>query len=319
MKKIHIITLVLVLLWVVTGCGNQANSDQKTTNLTMGVEPWIGYGPWWIADKKGIFKKNGLNVKITTFKQDSDINAAFASDKIKVANIASHTAIKMKGNNGIDLKSIVFLDESQTADAVISTKKYQSLDQLKGKKVAFEEGTTSDLLFRQALKAHHLTITDFKIVYMPASDAGLALSSGKVDAAVTYEPYIASITAKNASIHSIYTAKQSAGLISDVAAVKQSYLAKNKSIKSKLQKSWKESLSYWEKHKKEGNAIIAEATGTPSDQLPTILKGLKFFSLEEQKDRQDELLKGYENIEKILLAQKTLKKAIDVSELLDMK
>ena len=29
--------------------------------IKMGIEPWLGYGQWHIAAKKGLFKKVGLN------------------------------------------------------------------------------------------------------------------------------------------------------------------------------------------------------------------------------------------------------------------
>ena len=29
-------------------------------SLAMGTEPWIGYGPWWIAKAKGFFQKEGF-------------------------------------------------------------------------------------------------------------------------------------------------------------------------------------------------------------------------------------------------------------------
>ncbi|RYL96241.1 transporter substrate-binding domain-containing protein [Sporolactobacillus sp. THM7-7] len=315
------IGFILLFLLLITGCssgGNGQSSGNKKMDLKMGTEPWIGYGPWWIAEEKGIFKKNGINMEITMFKQDADINAAFASDKIQFANIASHTAMKMIANNDINLKTIVFMDESATADAVITTSKYKDLESLKGKKVAFEEGTTSDLLFRQAIKEQGLTPKDFNVVYMAASDAGLALISHKVDAAVTYEPYIAEIVKKDKSVHRIYTGKDSPGLISDMTAVKADYLEDHPDIKTKMQKVWDEAMDYWKAHPEEGNQIIANATGTSDDELPTILEGVKFFTVNEQKKSLDsgELEKGLDNIKSILDGQKQLKKDVDTHNIL---
>lgn len=324
-RKLSVAGLLLLVLLLVAGCGNNASSSssggKKLVDLQMGTEAWIGYGPWWIAKEKGIFKKNGINANIVMFKQDSDINAAFASDKVQVANIASHTAMRMAANNAIDLKSIVFMDQSMTADAMITSAKYKSLSALKGKKVAYEEGTTSDLLFHQAVKTQGLKPSDFKVVYMAASDAGLALLSGKVDAAITYEPYISSIIAKDKTVHSIYSGEQSPGLISDMTVVKSSYLKAHPEMKAKLQKVWSEAMTYWKAHPSEGNKIVADATGTSAGDLPTILKGIKFYTLSDQKQAAEsgDLDKALTNIKNILTQQKELKKNISIKELLSIQ
>src|SRR6266568_702943 len=59
--------------------------------IKMGIEPWLGYGQWQIAAKKGIFKQMGLDdVQIVNFTTDADINAALAAGQLNCANIATH-------------------------------------------------------------------------------------------------------------------------------------------------------------------------------------------------------------------------------------
>ncbi|WAH61722.1 ABC transporter substrate-binding protein (plasmid) [Pseudomonas silvicola] len=65
-----------------------------------------------------------------------------------------------------------------------------SVKELKGKQVAYEEGTTSDILLRSALASAGLSFSDIKPVPMPAASAGSAILAGRVPVAVTYEPYL---------------------------------------------------------------------------------------------------------------------------------
>lgn len=297
-----------------------ASSESETISFKMGVAPWIGYGPWWIAAEKGIFEKHGLDVTVENFNQDADINAAFASKNIQAANIATHTAIKMVGNNDLALKGIVFLDESQKADAILASSKIGTVADLKGKKVAFEEGTTSDLLLRQALAENNIKPDEVTFVYMPASDAGLALLSGKVDAAVTYEPYISTIKSKG-DVKMLYSGENSPGLISDITVVDADFLSKHPDVKEKLQKVWDETLTYWKANQEEGNKILAEKSGITASELPVILEGLKFFTLADQQQLADsgELMKAAENIQGILTGQTALKKQVDLKSMLQIK
>src|SRR3954468_9210294 len=62
--------------------------------IKMGIEPWLGYGQWHIAAKKGLFKKVGLeSVEIVNFTTDADIDAALAAGQLQCGNIATHTAM----------------------------------------------------------------------------------------------------------------------------------------------------------------------------------------------------------------------------------
>ncbi|TIU39360.1 MAG: ABC transporter substrate-binding protein, partial [Mesorhizobium sp.] len=65
-------------------------------SFKIGIEPWLGYGQWHVAEAKGLFKASGLSdVQIVNFTEDKDINAALASGQLDAANIATHTAMGM--------------------------------------------------------------------------------------------------------------------------------------------------------------------------------------------------------------------------------
>ncbi|MTT31154.1 transporter substrate-binding domain-containing protein [Terrilactibacillus sp. BCM23-1] len=321
-KLIGFIAVLSLVLTMLAGCNSKGTSSGgDTPTYKMGLLPWTGYAPWYIAEETGLFKKYKINVKLVSFKQDADLNAAFASDDIQLANIASHTALRMVGQNGLDIKSIVFLDESTKADAMITSGKYQSFADLKGKKVAYEEGTTSDLLFKQALKDNNLTSKDFQVVLSSAADAGIALASNKVDAAVTYEPYISEIKNKNKDVHAVYSGSDAPGLISDMTVAKSSFLKENPKLQDKLEKVWQEALDYWKKNPDKGNEIVAKGTGSAVEDLPPILEGIKFFSIDEQQQLMDsgDLTKNIEKIKGILSSQEKFKHDVNVQNILAIK
>ena len=157
--------------------------------LRIGTQPWLGYGPWWIAQEKGFFAARGVNVQLINFIQDQDINAALASRRLDGANIATHTAINFI-DRGVDIRLVLLMDASYEADAIIADASIKSIKDLRNKRVAFEEITTSDLLLTYALRENGMSKSDIRPVPMPAADAGTALIAGRVDVAVTYEPYL---------------------------------------------------------------------------------------------------------------------------------
>ena len=189
-------------------------------DIKMGIEPWLGYGQWHIAAKKDLFKQAGLGtVEIINFNTDADINAALAAGQLQCGNIATHTAMNFIAA-GLPLKIVALLDVSKTADAMISDGSVTDIKGLKGKQVAYEEGTTSDILLNYALSQNGMTIADIEKVPMPASDAGAALIGGKVPVAVTYEPYLTLAMNQNPKVKMVYSAGENPGLISDVFVVR---------------------------------------------------------------------------------------------------
>ena len=150
------------------GAADAIPSKPEPGPLKMGIEPWLGYGQWYVAAEDGIFEQHGLSkVEIVNFTEDKDINAALASGQLDAANIATHTAMGMIAA-GLPVKVVMLLDFSLSADAIIAGKDIKTMADLKGKSVAFEQGTTSDILLNYALAQNGMTLADVKPVPMPA-------------------------------------------------------------------------------------------------------------------------------------------------------
>jgi len=251
--------------------------------IKMGIEPWLGYGQWHIAAKKDYFKQVGLeSVEIINFNTDADINAALAAGQLQCGNIATHTAMNFIAA-GLPLKIVALLDVSKTADAMVSDGSVTDIKGLKGKQVAYEEGTTSDILLNYALSQNGMTIADIEKVPMPASDAGSALIAGKVPVAVTYEPYLTLAMQQNPKVKMIYSAGENPGLISDVFVVREEFLKEKPGQIVALLKAWDLALADYRKDTAGGRAIIAQAVGAKPEELATAFEGVVYYSLAENK------------------------------------
>lgn len=257
-------------------------SKPEAGTFKLGVEPWLGYGLWHVAADKGFFKDQGVDVNIVNFTQDKDINAALASGDLDGASIATHTAMAMAAA-GLPIKIVMLLDISNEADAILAGKDITSIKDLKGKQVAFEQGTTSDILINYALAANGMTIADIEVVPMPASDAGAALIAGRVPVAVTYEPYLTMARNQNKDVKLLFTAGTDPGLISDVLVVRDDVVKSKPGQIRALVQAWAAAYTDYEKNKTADRAIISKAVGASPDELATAFDGVKYFSLAENK------------------------------------
>src|SRR5699024_8409729 len=234
MRKSLLAIIITAFALIIAACssddtsktdGNDDTASDELVKVRMAGQPWVGNGPAWIAEELGIDEKHGIELETISFEQDSDMNAALASGDVDVGNLATHTTIRMQSTHDLNPEAIIFIDESEEADAIIASGDIQSIADLKGQKVAFEEGTTSELLLQQALSEEDMTLDDIEAVFMPAAQAGLAMISGDVEIAVTYAPYINEVLDRKEAdgFHLLYTGKESPGLISDLVVAKAIY------------------------------------------------------------------------------------------------
>lgn len=289
--------------------------------IKMGIEPWLGYGQWHIAARKDHFKANGLDdVEIVNFTTDADLNAALAAGQIQCGNIATHTAMAFAAA-GLPIKIVMLLDVSMTADAMLTDGSVASVKDLKGKQVAYEEGTTSDILLNYALSQNGMTVADIQKVPMPAADAGSALIAGRVPVAVTYEPYLTLARAQNDKVTMLYSAGENPGLISDVFVVREDFLAAKPGQVLALLKSWDAALADYKADTAGGRAIISEAVGAKPEELATAFDGVIYYSLAENKTELsgDFVNKVVPEVEAAAAKAGLLTRDVDLATLIDTR
>jgi NitT/TauT family transport system substrate-binding protein len=173
------------------------------------------------------------------------------------------------------------MDLAFEADAILAGQDVSSITDLKGKTVAFESGTTSDLLINYALKENGLTISDIEHVPMGASEAGLALIAGRVDAAVTYEPYASKALSQDDGFKVVYTAAEKPGLISDMLTASSEWIEANPDAVQGLIRAWDDSINFIRENPEEGGALIAKAVGSPMEEFEPAFEGVRLYNVAE--------------------------------------
>lgn len=266
--------------------GKQASADDDMS-IALATQPWLGYGQWYVAKDQNIFAKNGIkSVKITNFTADKDVNAALASGHVDVADVGSQTALQLIAA-GLPVKIIMLEDESMTADGILANKDITSIKDLKGKRIGYEPGATSDILLHSAIKSAGLTWTDFTPAPMDADVVGAALIAGRLDIGVSYEPYISAALKQNPNLYMIYSGKSVPGLISDVLVAREDVIKNKPKALKALVKSWADSVKYYQSNPAAAQAIIAKGIGATPEELKTAFDGLHYYSGEENRTDLD--------------------------------
>jgi len=255
----------------------------ESGEFKLGSTPWLGAGLWEVADKNDLYTRQGLEaVNIAYFSLDSDMNAALAAGQLDAGVLATQTALNFLAA-GLPIKIVALLDASTTADAIVSDGSVKTISDLKGKKVAYEEGSTSEILLSFALSRHGMTLADVEKVPMPAADAGAALVAGQVPVAVTYEPYLTVAAQQNSAVQTLFTAGENPGLISDVLVVRNEVIAERPGQIAAMIKAWDAAYKLYHADTKASRAIIAKAEGVEPEELETAFDGVIYYFCRRQQ------------------------------------
>ncbi|WP_160725912.1 ABC transporter substrate-binding protein [Bacillus sp. USDA818B3_A] len=286
MKKGLVLFCSLMLLFALTACGkDQASGStegkKSSEPLKVTLPTWTGYGPLFLAQEKGFFKKNGIDVDLSIVEGLAERKQALASGKIDGMATALDVQVTLAASN-IPVQVVWVLDDSNGGDGILVKNNIKSVKDLKGKKVAFEVGSTSHMLALTALKQGGLTEKDVEVVQMSAGDAGAAFAAGKVDAAVTWEPWLSKGSAANGKI--LLTTKDLPGIIVDTVSFKEDVIKNRPDDVKAFVKAMGEAMAYWKDHKDEADEIMAKGLKIDTKEFVGTESGLKFFTKEENKE-----------------------------------
>jgi NitT/TauT family transport system substrate-binding protein len=170
-------------------------TGQDLPKVTVAMSGWTGFAPLSLAEKAGLFKKQGVDATIKFIPQ-KDRHLAIASGDVQCAATTVETWIVWNAN-GVPTKQVVQLDKSYGADGMVVRNTIAKVSDLKGKTVAASSpGTAPYFTLAWMLKKNGLTVKDVTVVNLEPGPAAQAFVAGQNDAAMTYEPYLSTVRDK---------------------------------------------------------------------------------------------------------------------------
>ncbi|MFD2369149.1 ABC transporter substrate-binding protein [Brevibacillus sp. GCM10020057] len=260
--------------------GNTAAAPAAKTPLKVTLPTWTGYGPLFLAKEKGIFEKHGLDVELSIIEGLAERKQALAGGQVDGMATALDVQVTLAAS-GVPMQVVWLLDDSHGGDGIIAKNDIKTVADLKGKKVAFEQGSTSHMLILTALKQAGLTDKDVEMVQMSAGDAGAAFVAGKVDAAVTWEPWLSKASQANGKI--LLSTKELSGIIVDTVGFKKDVIEQRPDDIKAFVAAMAEAMDYWKEHTDESNEIMAKGLKIDLAEFTGTVPGLKFMNKDDNK------------------------------------
>lgn len=261
------------------GSGTSSGSGAYAGTITLGMSSWIGYAPLYVAQEKGFFKKEGADVKIETIQSAGDRKAALASNKIQgmASTVDTHVMTK---SAGVDITQVLALDTSSGGDGVVSKKTISTFKDLKGKTVALDTtGGASYFWFCYLLTKNGMTLSDVTVQNMGAGDAGAAFVANKVDAAVTWQPWLTK--AQGTSFGKVLvSSSETPGIIVDSLGLRSDFVKKYPKSVQAIVNGWYDALAYAKTNSDDANTIMGKAMGETQTEFAAQLSDVTFYDKE---------------------------------------
>ena len=218
MKKLTALLLALVMMLGLAACGGKPAAESKAPDpskevtqseapaeskepepakpdpITLRIGYMANYASLWgvlSTIEQGFFEEEGITIELTPFQDGPSEIAAMEGGSIDLAYIG-------KGAHKLCIqgKAIIFAPSSvHTTDKVVVLpgSGIESVADLKGKKIAFNSGSSSESTLDNALKVGGLTREDVILNDLSIDNIVPAAVSGSIDAAVCWNPYSAQI------------------------------------------------------------------------------------------------------------------------------
>lgn len=203
-KNLLILCLCICSLFI-AACTSQTDekandsSSANTSDITLkiGLMPDIDSIPFIIAEEKGFFKEEGVNVELQHFKSAMDRDSALQSGNLDGC-ISDMLAAGFAKSGGFDVKITSRTDGNYCLIAG-SANTATELKNMQGQNISVSKNTIIEFVLDQMLAQNQMTDADINKTVIPQIPTRLEmLQNGKLDAAVLPEP-MGSIAVKNGS------------------------------------------------------------------------------------------------------------------------
>ena len=306
-KLLSMLLVGVTAMSMLAGCGGSSEEPKKEDTKTeakddkeekkeldvVNVAYMPNYASLWVvttAKEKGYFEEQGIEVKMTKFDDGPTEIAAMESGSMDVAYIGpgAHT-LAIQGN----------------VDCVMGLKSHgvNSLEDLKGKKVAYASGTSSETILLRALDSVGLTMDDIEAYNMEVTNMPSAMISGSIDACAPWSPNTKVITDELGDDAQVFVSNAD---FSDIAADPASwvcmpeYAEKNKDLLVRFTKALYKAMDFGAKEEnfEEVAGYVANETKTDVETaMGQTTDGAWLTSEELLKGVEDGSVKGYYEIQ----------------------
>ncbi|MGI4855619.1 MAG: putative urea ABC transporter substrate-binding protein [Janthinobacterium lividum] len=229
---------------------------------------YAGWMPWGEAKAQGIIskwaKKYGIHIDVVQLNDYVESINQYTAGKFDGCAMTNMDALTIPATGGVDSSAIIISDFSNGNDGVLVKGQGKTVADLKGHPINLVQFSVSHYLLARALETAKLSERDVKVVNTSDADITAAFAAPAVQAAVTWNPMLATLKAQP-QVSEVFDSSKIPGEILDMMVVNTKTLQENPALGRALTGAWFEMVALMQGHTPPATAALtsmAKASGT---------------------------------------------------------
>ena len=323
-RKTILLLIAVILLIGITACKASKTSKKQTTKKTQEIK--IGtmdlVNPDLIARKEKYYEKQlGVKVKIVKFDSGKDVNTALAAGSIDVSELGSNpTALGI--GNGLQYDVIYIGDIIGSAESLVvkNSSNINSINELKGKKIAVPFASTSHYSLLNALKKAGIKESDVKLLDLEPNDIHAAWKRGDIDAAYVWYPVLNNLVKDGKIITGSDKLAKSGIITADLVVARRDFAKSNENLVVAYIKALNQANKLDQEKKEQSIKDIASILNISENDAKFQRNGFEWVDGKKQLEKEylgENIAKVLKNTADFLKEQGSIKKSPSLKEYKD--
>jgi NitT/TauT family transport system substrate-binding protein len=260
--------------------------------LVVAINTWAGHAPGIVSNggldpgpTSAYKRKYDLDVKFVLLEDPAAKLAAFRKGDVDIMwdtvdNWAREASVLAEQNQRA--RSILMQDWSRGGDGIVSLSSINSVEDLRGKRIACTQFTPSHFLLLYLLAQSGLTPADRagvekSIIFTQDAPAAAAMFKAKqVDAAVTWEPDLSgAVTARGDEAHVLVSTTAATNIIADTLVARQDLIDEAPETVRDFVHGWFDGIDAIKSDPAAAYAVVGKALKLDTETVSGMLSGLK--------------------------------------------
>jgi NitT/TauT family transport system substrate-binding protein len=312
LRKVVIVLSAWILCFL---CNNSAAAADRLRIGVSSVSPING--SIWVAEEKGLFKKNGIEPEVILVGGASaaGVSSLIAGDiHFLVGGGGAVINAAINGADAIMVASVV----NKGVQRVMSRSDLKRPEDLRGKRVGVTRfGASSHMVLQMMLRHWRMAPADIQIIQVGSSPAMMAsLEKGGIDAAVLTEPTF------------FFAEDQGYRVIADLAEMDiyylhsmidttRAYVRANRDLCLRFLKSYIEGIAYFKKNRKETLEILRQKMRTSPGQMKYLERSHTLYSSGYFENAPYPSLQGVKTVLEFMAKDNPRARSVDPKSFID--
>lgn len=264
-------------LLLLAGCG-----AEQPASFRLGINNWPGFDFLYLAQEKGYYRDEGLDVHIVEFSSMADARRAFERGQIDALGATVIDVLLARDHSPRAPQIVQAIDYSNGADVILTRPGIRDGAALRGARIGVEIASLGIYVLARALEKHGLSLADVQPVAMDQLSMESAFRAGALDALVTYPPTSVKLL-REGKVGTVFSTREIPGEVIDVIAVEAAENTRRAADVAALIRAYHRAIAYAQQNPADAYAIMAEREGlTPAEFRDALNNGIAMVSVAEQ-------------------------------------